>query len=99
MAVDKTHPDYPVYSAKHKALWDTYIKLEEEEEAKYPDWNGKDHPANTVLRPARRRLSEDVKALQKEYDYLFTEEPRDDKDDDDDQDDPWPDVVLLPPLR
>lgn len=74
MAVDKTHPDYPIYSAKHKALWDAYIKLEEAEEAKYPDWRGRDHPADTVLRPARYKLSKDIETLQQEYSYLFTDE-------------------------
>ena len=70
MAVDQA---YPIYSAKHKALWAAYIQLEEAEEAKYPDWRGKDHPADAVLRPARRKLSEEIKALQKEYAYLFDE--------------------------
>lgn len=81
MSVNKNHPDYPMYSAKHKALWDVYFKLDEAERAKYPDWKGKDHPANTVLRPAFRKLSEDIKALQKEYAYLFTEEEPDDQND------------------
>lgn len=74
MAVDKTHPDYPIYSAKHKALWDAYLKLKEVEEAKYPDWRGRDHPADAVLRPLHRKLSDNIKALHQEYSYLFTEE-------------------------
>lgn len=72
MAVNKNHPDYPTYSAKHKELCDAYMKLWDEEEAKYPAWQGQDHPAYEVLRPAHRKLSEDIKALQKEYAYLFT---------------------------
>lgn len=74
MAVNKKHPDYPIYSAKHKALWDAYIALEEKETAKYPEWRGQDNPANDVLCPAFRKMSADIKALQKEYDYLFAEE-------------------------
>ena len=73
MGINKNHPDYPAYSTKHKALWDAYMKLCDEEKAKYPDWRGQDHPAYTVLRPAHRKLSEDIKALQKEYAYLFAE--------------------------
>lgn len=74
MKVNINHPDYPTYSAKHKELWDAYMKLWDDEDAKYPDWQGKDHPAYGVLRPAHRKLSEDIKALQKKYAYLFTEE-------------------------
>lgn len=74
MAVNKDHPDYPTYAAKHKSLWDAYFELQEAEKSKYPDWDGLDHPADEVLRPAFRKLSEDIKALQKEYAYLFTEE-------------------------
>lgn len=79
MILNKSHPDCAKYTEKFNALWDAYIELEEKEEAKYPAWSGKDHPANTVLRPARRKLSEDIKALQKEYSYLFTEESPDDQ--------------------
>ncbi len=74
MAVNKEHPDYPAYSQKHKALWEAYLELTEREKAKYPDWIGRDHPADKVLRPALRKLSEDIKVLQEEYAYLFTEE-------------------------
>ena len=79
MKLNKSHPDCAEYTEKFNALWDAYIELEEKEEAKYPTWSGKDHPANAVLRPARRKLSEDIKALQKEYAYLFTEEFPDDQ--------------------
>ena len=74
MAVNKDHPDYPVYSRKHKDLWDAYLKLEEEELEKYPEYHGLDHPACVTFRPFYRKFSEDIKALQKEYAYLFTEE-------------------------
>lgn len=77
MAVNKKHPDYLIYSAKHKALWDAYMKLWDQEDKKYPDWQGQDSPEHEVLRPAHRKLSEDIKALQREYAYLFTEEVTD----------------------
>ena len=74
MAINKNHPDYPAYSKKHKFLWDMYLKREEEELSKYPDYHGQDHPAYAVLRPLHRKLSEDIKSLQKEYAYLFGKE-------------------------
>lgn len=74
MAVNKNHPDYPIYSEKFKALWDAYMDLRDREYAKYPEWHGWDHPADDVVRPAHRKLSADIKALQKEYAHLFTKE-------------------------
>lgn len=71
--LNKAHPDCAAYTEKFNALWDTYSKREEEELAKYPDYKGLDHPAYAVLRPLHRKLSEDIKDLQKEYDYLFTD--------------------------
>ena len=71
MAINENHPDYPAYSAKFKELWDAYMKLWDEEDAKYPNWQGRVHPAHEVLHSAHRKLSEDIKALQKEYAYLF----------------------------
>lgn len=78
--LNREHPDCEEYTKKFNAIWDAYAELEKEEEAKYPDWGGKDHPADTVLRPARRKLSEDIKALQQEYAYLFTEDIPHDQD-------------------
>lgn len=74
MAVNKNHPDYPIYSKKHKYLWDAYLKHEEKELAKYPDYYGQDHPAYAVLRPLHKQFCTQVKALQKEYSYLFIED-------------------------
>ena len=53
------------------------MKLWDQEDKKYPDWQGQDSPEHEVLRPAHRKLSEDIKALQREYAYLFTEEVTD----------------------
>lgn len=74
MAVNKNHPDYPAYAKKHKGLWDVYLKREEEELAKYPDHHGQDHPAYIILRPLHKQFCAEVKALQREYSHLFTEE-------------------------
>ena len=74
MTVNKNHPDYPIYSAKHKALWDAYMELWNQEDEKYPGLCGLDSPASEVLRPAFRKLSKDIKALQQKYSHLFTEE-------------------------
>ena len=72
--LNKSHPDCSEYTRRFHELWEGYSKLQKDEESKYPDWRGKDHPADEVLRPAFRKLSEDIKALQKEYSYLFIEE-------------------------
>ena len=76
--LNKNHPDCTEYTRKFNAIWDAYFKLENEERAKYPDWQGKDHPADTVLRPIHRECCKKTKALQEEYAYLFTEEVPDD---------------------
>lgn len=72
--LNKDHPDCAEYPAKFRALWDAYMKLEETEKAKYPDWRSQDHPANEILCPVYRKMCADIKALQKEYAHLFTEE-------------------------
>lgn len=71
--LDQSHPDCAEYTAKFRKVWDDYRELEEREKAKYPDWRGKDHPANDVLRPAYRECCRKMKALQKQYSYLFVE--------------------------
>lgn len=72
--LNKNHPDYAMYTAKFRAIWEGYFKREEEEKGKYPDWNGLDHPADSVLRPIHKKCCEETKKLQQEYAYLFTEE-------------------------
>lgn len=76
--LNKNHPDCAEYTERFNALWDAYFALEEKEKAKYPDWQGKDHPAYTILRPIHKECCEKTKALQEEYAYLFTEAPEDD---------------------
>lgn len=71
--LNEQHPDCAEYRRKFEAIWKAYIKLEEIEKAKYPDWKGLDHPANEVLCPAYHKCCEEMKELQKEYAYLFTE--------------------------
>lgn len=72
--LNRSHPDYAEYTKKFNALWDAYAKREEEELAKYPPQRGQDHPAYVVLRPIHRKLCEDIKSLQREYEYLFVED-------------------------
>lgn len=76
--VDMTHPDSQEYTRKFTKLWDEYRELEKRERAKYPDWRGKDHPADAVLRPAYRKCCEETKALQHAYAHIFVEEPLND---------------------
>lgn len=79
--LNKNHPDCAEYTKKFNKLWDAYMKLWDQEDKKYPNWQGQDSPAHEVLRPAHRKLSEDIRALQREYAYLFTEEASDGQDD------------------
>ncbi len=72
--LNRNHPDCAAYTAKFRAIWDAYFKKEDEEKAKYPDWHGWDHPADSVLRPIHKKCCEETKKLQQEYAYLFTEE-------------------------
>lgn len=72
--LDQSHPDCAEYTEKFTKLWEEYYALEEREEAKYPDWRGKDHPAYVVLCPAYRECCRKTKALQEQYSYLFVEE-------------------------
>lgn len=72
--VDTSHPDCGEYTRKFKELWAQYYELEEQERAKYPDWNGKDHPADVILAPAYRKCCEKTESLQREYSHIFKEE-------------------------
>lgn len=72
--INRSHPDFQEYSRKFHEIWDEYYLLEDTEKAKYPDWQGKDHPADVILRPAYKKCCEETKKLQEEYAYLFTEE-------------------------
>lgn len=103
-SVNKQHLDYPEYIRKCSALRDRYwslIKAEEERlKVERPNWmDGKDSLESAQKRQLYQQMYAELRTLQQEYAYLFTEVPRDDKDDDDDQDDTWPDVVLLSSLR
>ena len=76
--VDESHPDYPEYLGKCKALWARYKKIIDEEEAKYPNWYpGLTYadPAEPEVRKIMRRHDMELMALQTEYDYLFREVP------------------------
>ena len=80
-SINRNHPNCAEYSARFHAIWDAYFKLEDKEKAKYPDWQGKDHPANAVLRPIHKKCCAETRALQEEYAYLFTEDIPDNEDD------------------
>ena len=69
--INTEHPDCAKYTAEFHAIWDPYFALEDEEKAKYPEWNGQDHPAYVVLRPAHKKCCEETKALRKKYAHLF----------------------------
>ncbi len=72
--VDTSHPDCAEYTRKFHEIWNYYFETEAKEKAKYPDWEGKDHPAYEVLRPLHRECCEKTKRLQEQYAYLFIEE-------------------------
>ena len=68
MPANRAHPDYPEYIEKCKQLKEWYI--EESEDLVIPDigWDG-----NTALYAVQREHNRRLKALQKEYWYLFEE--------------------------
>lgn len=68
------HPDCAEYTRRFNEIWNKYFAIENTERAKYPDWRGKDHPADEVLRPLHKKCCEQTKKLQEQYSYLFTEE-------------------------
>lgn len=71
--LDTTHPDCEEYTRKFTELWNKYHEFEEQERAKYPNWRGKDHPADAVVVPAYRKCCEEMKVLQKEYAHIFVD--------------------------
>lgn len=73
-SVNREHPDYSVYIEKCKKLWELYGKKIADEEAKYAEYLGKDSPASVVTKELDRKRNEELRLLQKEYSYLFTEE-------------------------
>lgn len=83
--VDKDHPDYPVYIEKCWALQKKYqpmiVAEEERLKAERPDWmNCMDGLESVQKTQLYRQMHAELKALQKEYSYLFTEDIPDDQD-------------------
>ncbi len=74
--LNRSHPDCAKYLERFEALWGAYTAKEQAEKAKYPDWDGKDHPANPKFQEEYRRLCKEIQELQKEYDYLFVDEAK-----------------------
>ena len=71
MAVNKNHPLYPEYIAKCKALSDQFYTKEEALRAQHPEQHSKDHPANAEIRRLDLQHNAELRALQKEYSFLF----------------------------
>ena len=74
MAINKEHPQYAEYIQKCESLFDAYEEVFRKERAKYPEWRGQDHPSGTVIRPLARERNQKLKALQREYHFLFTDD-------------------------
>lgn len=66
LAIDKTHPLYPEYIRK----CDELVHRGQEEASKTPCSGGQDGPVANV----HRKYLHELRALQKEYIYLFTED-------------------------
>lgn len=71
--IDKTHPLYAEYVAKCNALFRDYAEKIEAERAKYPEWQGLDHPSYVVVRSLERECNAQLKALQIEFGFLFSD--------------------------
>lgn len=78
-SVNRTHPDYTIYIEKCRALQNKYKTLfvieEERRKAEVPNWRTCLDALETV---EKRRLevqhNAELRELQQEYSYLFTEE-------------------------
>jgi hypothetical protein len=71
--IDKAHPLYAKYVAKCEILFRSYSPKIEAERAKYPEWQGLDHPSYAAVRLLERECNAKLKALQKEFDFLFSD--------------------------
>lgn len=71
--VDRAHPLYAEYLAKCEILFRNYTEKIETEQAKYPEWQGLDHLSDPVVRLLERERDVKFKALQKEFDFLFSD--------------------------
>lgn len=81
--VNKEHPDYSIYIEKCQALHKKYQSLIEAEEARRmaecPNWkNGYDALETAEKKKLYTAYNAELKKLQQEYAYLFTEEVSDD---------------------
>ena len=78
MRLNENHPDYKEYRKKWDQLVKHYLKLEEKEWSKYPDWKPKggfDGPVGPGdIDKIHRELNKKLTELQQEYSYLYTEE-------------------------
>lgn len=79
--LNQSHPDCAEYTRRFWAIanaqsqeWDA---INAAGRAKYPDWQGKDSPWERELVECSRKYNAQIKELQEEYAYLFTEEVED----------------------
>jgi len=69
-SADESHPDFPEYKEKFDEIWNAYEGLKKDEVAKY--WPRREFPSGEKLRAEVIKRNAKIKALKKEYDYLFT---------------------------
>lgn len=74
MAINKQHPDYPEYIKRCQELRNQSIAEEEREKAKYSNQRAPDLTARMRIREVLRKYSVELKKLQEEYAYLFTDD-------------------------
>ena len=76
--VNENHPDFQKYWAKCVELRSEYKpRLEAIDEIgrkKYPNWKGFDCPWGDERRKVEKEFNSKLKELQKQYEYLFTED-------------------------
>ncbi len=70
---NRNHPKFNEYREKCEKLRDDFRDQEDAILARYPEWHGLDNPADDEINPLRKKFHADLKALQKEYSFLFTE--------------------------
>ena len=68
--LNKSHPLVGEYTEKFYRICDEFNRVEDEMTQKHHRSDGRD-VMEFVMNPYRKKFYDDIKALQKEYDFLF----------------------------
>lgn len=72
-SINTTHEKYAEYIEKCEKLAAFYSAQKEQARSRYPKWQGRDHPASGEIREIELKSNRELKKLQEEYSFLFSE--------------------------